>query len=420
MGFLSSFKRSGDVGGNEFGWSPWSAQSITGVEVNQLTALNATTVMAAVTMLCEDFAKLTPGIFRLHADKSRSEANDHELYPLLYQPNDYQDYFQFAEMMQFSLVMRGNGYAVRIRNNRGVTIKLIPVNADWVALWEAPDGSIFYRVTPNGLHMMAELRGQPFLIPAEDMIHIRGFSMNGLLGASRIVLAKEAIALSLGYERQAAQYMSQGANNSGVLTTEQKLQPGAAERMGADWKEKKSGLQNAGKILILEQGLKYQPTILSAADAQFIAARNLQIQEITRIFRIPAHMLGDLARSTNNNITQMAQEYINLTMSSYTQRWKWVLDVAFGLRKQGLFIDYDLTQLARADQTARYNNYARGIMGGFLKPNEARIDDGRDPDPKGNELLQPANMSEMGSQSTGTGADGGGRPEEGSSDAKVV
>jgi HK97 family phage portal protein len=187
--------------------------------------------------------------------------------------------------------------------------------------------------------------------------------------------------------------------------------------MAADWKEKKSGLQNAGKIVVLEQGLKYQSTTLTAVDAQFIAARNLQIQEITRIFRIPAHMLGDLARSTNNNITQMAQEYINLTMSSYTQRWKWVLDVAFALRKQGLFIDYDLTQLARADQTARYNNYARGVAGGFLKPNEARIDDGRDPDPEGNKLLQPANMSAMGSQSSGAAADGGGRPEADSADA---
>lgn len=419
MGFLSTFKRSEDGAAGDFGWAPFSAHAVSGVEINQLTALTATTVLASVTMLCEDFAKLTPAIFRKQPDGGRQEANDHELYPLLYQPNDWQDYFQFAEMMQFSLVMRGNAYAVRIKNGRGVTIKLIPVNADWVAIWESPDGGLFYRVTPNGLKMMAELSGQPFLIPAEDVIHVRGFSMNGLIGASRIALAKEAIALSIGYERQAAQYMSQGANTSGVLSTEQRLDPAAAERMATDWKRTKSGLQNAGKILVLEQGLKYVPTILSAADAEFINARNLQIQEVTRIFRIPAHMLGDLARSTNNNISQMAQEYINLTMSSYTRRWAWVLDVAFGLRKQGLFVDYDLTQLARADQTARYNNYARGIAGGFLKPNEARIDDGRNPDPKGDELLQPQNLAAAGSQSTGGGADGGGRPEDGSADASL-
>ena len=72
----------------------------------------------------------------------------------------------------------------------------------------------------------------------------------------------------------------------------------------------------------------------------------------------------------------------------------------------------------RADITQRYANYARGIMGGFLKPNEARIDDGRDPDPAGDTLLEPSNMSTMGSQSSGTGADGGGRPENGSPEQK--
>jgi len=420
MGFLRAFQRSEDSATGNAGWSSFSAHSVSGVDVNQLTALTATTVLAAVTMLCEDFAKLTPTIYRKNDDGSRVPATDHELYPLLYQPNDYQDYFQFAEMMQFSLVLRGNAYAVKIRNRRGVVIKLIPINADWVALWESPDGQIFYRVTPNGLKLRAELAGQPFLIPADDMLHVRGFSMNGLLGASRIVLAKEAIALSIGYERQAAQYMSQGANTSGILTTDNRLDPAAADRMAADWKAIKGGLQNAGKILVLEQGLKYQPTQLSAADAEFINARNLQIQEVTRIFRIPAHMLGDLARSTNNNISQMAQEYINLTMSSYTQRWRWVLDVSFGLRKLGLFIDYDLTQLARADQTARYNNYARGIAGGFLKPNEARIDDGRDPDPNGNKLLQPSNLANAGSQSTAGGADGGGRPPAASAEASLT
>jgi HK97 family phage portal protein len=402
------------------GWTEgFSAHAASGIDINQATALTATTVLAAVTMLCEDFAKLTPAIYRRNKDGSRSVANDHELYQLLYMPNEWQTYFEWAEMMQLSLLLRGNAYSVRIRDGRGRTIKLIPINADWVALWEAPDGGIYYRVTPNGLHLLHELWGQPFLIPAEDMLHVRGFSLNGLVGASRIALAKEAIGLALGYERQAAQYMSQGASSSGLLTTDKSLTPEAAKRMARDWKDQKSGLQNAGKIVVLEQGLKYQPTTLTAADAQFIAARNLQIQEVTRIFRIPAHMLGDLARSSNNNITQQSQEYINLTMSSYTSRWAWKLDVDFDLRRQNLFIDYDLTQLSRGDQTQRYNNYARGISGMFLTPNEARLDDGRDPKPGGDQLFKPMNMSPEASSSSGAGAEGGGRPEDGSADQKL-
>jgi hypothetical protein len=62
---------------------------------------------------------------------------------------------------------------------------------------------LFYRVTPQGLHMRAVLNESAFfretgMFPAADMLHIRGFSVNGLLGASRITLAREAIALGLG------------------------------------------------------------------------------------------------------------------------------------------------------------------------------------------------------------------------------
>ena len=158
---------------------------------------------------------------------------------------------------------------------------------------------------------------------------------------------------------------------------------------------------------------------MTAADAEFINSRNFQIGEVTRIFRIPPHMIGDLQRIASNNLEQMGQEYLNLTISSYTRRWAWKLDTSFSLRDEKIYVDFDVTALTRANITARYNNYSRGISGGFLTPNEARIDDGRDPWPNGDKLLAPSNMSPAGSQSSGMKAEGAGRPEKGSSDQDV-
>ena len=401
------------------GWSPFASHSNTGIDVSQASALKATTVMACVTMLAEDFAKCDPILYRLDSADKRVEATDHELYDLFVAPNDWQTWFEFAEMGQFSLVMRGNGYAVKIRDARGRVKKLIPVNADWVAIWESPDGGLFYRVTPNGLHMRAELAQQPFLIPAEDMLHVRGFSMNGLVGASRIALASDAVGLALAYERQATQWFSNGAAPSGVLTTDSRLTDGAAERMAQDWQDRKSGLQNSGKILILEQGLKFQQVAMSAQAAEFIASRNFQIQEITRIFRIPSHMIGDLQRGDKTSIEQLSQEYINLTITGYTQRWAAVIARDWDLKRQGLRLDFDLSILTRANITARYNNYARGVAGGFLTQNEARKDDRRDPLPGGDKLLTPSGMGAP-SHVSGAGAEGGGRPPDGDSQASLT
>lgn len=394
-----------------WGSSLSTLQSVTGVSINQYTALTATTVMAAVTILAEDVAKLPWSLFSKADGEGRKEVKNHYLYDLLDEPNDYMNGLEYREMMQVGLILRGNAYAPIIRNGRGQPVKFIPVNPDWSQLWEAPSGDLFYRVTPNGLKMRADLNGMPFMIPAPDMLHIRGFSSNGLLGASRIALAREAVALTIAQEHLAARWMGNGAQPSGFLTTEQKLGETAARRMAADWKSMHSGLQAAGKTAVLEQGLKFEQLSMTSQDLDFINARRFQTEEIARIFRIPQHMLGVLDRSTNNNIAQQAQEYVNYTLTGYTNRWRAKYSQMFGLKRQGLSVEFDYRELTTADITTRISNWRTMIMSMMGKPDEARID--LNLPPEGGEaakLHYPQNMAAAGSQSTGTKADGGGRP----------
>lgn len=406
-----------------WGSSGFSAQSVTGIQVNQYTALNATAVMACVTMLAEDVAKLPWTVVRQDAGAEPKEATDHYLYDLLQEPNEWMNGLEFREMMQLGLIMRGNAYAPILRNQRGKPIKLIPVNPDWCQLWEAPSGDLFYRVTPSGLHMMAMLRDLPQMIPYEDMLHIRGFSSNGLLGAPRIGLAREAIALSLAQEQQAARWMGNGAKPSGMLTTDQKLGDDTKTRLKQDIKENWTGLQNSGKMIVGEQGLKFLPFSMTSADLEFIASRKYQVEEIARIFRIPLHMIGALDRATNNNIAQQAQEYVNYTLTGYTLRWAAKLSQSLGLRKDGVSIAFDYSALTMADMTTRVNNWRTMIMSMLGTPDEGRVDLStafRPMPPKGgaaSELQFPQNMASAGSQSTGTAPDGAGRPASGDSPA---
>ena len=408
-----TFKRTTDPNMDSLLWSGslYSLQSVTGISINQYTAMNAPAVMAAVSMIAEDIAKLPWTIYRHSDGDARREAKDHFLYELLHEPNEWMNGLEFREMLQLGLLLRGNAYAVIIRNGRGVPIRLVPVNPDWCQLWEAPNGDLFYRVTPNGLHMLAMLRDMPPMIPFADMLHIRGFSANGLLGSSRISLAREAIALTLAQEQQAVRWMGNGAKPSGILTTDGKLNKEAAERMAADWKAMHAGLQNSGKTAVFEQGLKWQALSMTSSDLEFIASRTFQMQEICRIFRIPPHMMGELTRSTNNNIQQQAQEYINYTLTGWANRWRQKLDQAFGLRAQGLSVEFDYRELTTADIGTRINNWRTMIMSMMASPDEARIS--LDLPPRGGDadkLYFPQNMAAEGSQSTGTQPDGGGRP----------
>lgn len=413
MGFLRKFARQVDWTEDEQLWagSQFISQSASGIAISQTSALSATTVYACIMMLSEDVAKLQPQLFRPLPDGGRELVTDHWFAKLLDQPNDWQSKFEFIQMLMVQLLLRENAYAVILRTKGGRPYKLVPVNSDRVAIWEAPSGDLFYRVTPLGLHEMAELRDEPFLIPSEDMFHLRGLSINGLLGSSRMVLHKDAIGLSLAQEQQQARWLGASSAASGVLESDQKINETTAERVSKRWRDLHSGPQNAGKIVVLEQGLKFQKLGLSATDIDFINGRKYQIDDLARLFRIPPHMLGteQQGRSAAGVVAQQASEYMNFTLTGHTQRFTEKFKVTFDLSP--LFIDWDYSILTRADWATRWGTYQKGIAGGFVTPNECRVDDGRNPLPNGDKLWLPVNVSYAGSQASGVMPDGGGRPQ---------
>ncbi len=372
-------------------------------------------VLACISLLSEDVAKIKPHLWRRRGDGGRTlvTARDHWLAALFRRPNDWQTGFEFRQMMMAQLLLRENAYAVICRLASGRPYKLIPVNSDRCAIWEAPGGELFYRVTPMGLHERAELAGEPFLIPAEDILHIRGLTLNGLMGTARIVLGKEAIGLALAYEQQAARWMNNGSKPSGVLQTDNKLTQDAAARMASDWRNLHTGLQNVGKVAVLEQGLKYQPIAFDAEQMEFIASRQFQIEDVSRMWRVPLHMFaGAGGAGPKGSVEQQSMEYTNLTLSSHTTRIGERLDLTFGIEDDlGLELDWDYAILTRADRSSRYAMYARAVTGGFMTPNEARADDGMNPEEGGDRLWMPANAQWAGSQAGGGNPDGGGRPE---------
>jgi HK97 family phage portal protein len=181
-----------------------SSASAAGMSVTQVTALQVSTVQACVSIRAEDVAKLPVHVYRNTVDPDGSPNGgrmivaDHPLERVLRRPNGYQSCFEFIEQMQVAFLLRGNAYAVILRDGRGRVTSLIPVNPDRVWIYEAPGGEVFYQVARRGLHEMAILRDEPLMIPAEDIFHLRWMALdNSLYGASRIGLAREAIGLAL-------------------------------------------------------------------------------------------------------------------------------------------------------------------------------------------------------------------------------
>jgi HK97 family phage portal protein len=372
----------------------WGSPTAAGVMVNQASAMQVSAVYACVSYISYDLAKLGASIFRGKRLGKRQKATNHPLYQLLKQPAPWLTWFEFCGMLQSSVLLRGNGYAVILRDYRGVPRTLVPINPDRVALWEAPNGDLFYMVTRSGLHEMAVLRDEPLLIAAEDILHLKALTMNGLLGLSPISMARESIGLAIAQEQLASRWAGNSAKPSGILTTEQKLSPEAAKRVAEDWKTNSGGLFNAGKTAILEQGLKWQPLAMTSQDMEFIASRQFQLSEIGRIFRMPPHKMGDTARTSGNTISQLAQEYLNDTLSTWIEMWEQRTQFTFNLDPDEMFVEFDVQRLLRADIATRFaaNRIALGGTG-WTTVNEVRANEGQEDVDGGDTVFRPVNTA---------------------------
>ena len=411
MGFWSRVfgTQTKDAGQDEIsaaigGWGGYN--TATGIPIGQVSAMQAGAVMACVSILAEDVAKLPWHVYRHLPTGGKHIVTGHPVEKLLQRPNDWQTAFEFKEQMQGALLLRGNAYAVILRDGRGNPIALVPVNPDRVSLFEAPGGGLFYWVSRSGLHEMAILKDVPLRVPSEDILHIRWITQNGLLGLSRISLAREAIALSLAQERMSSSIAGNGARPGGVLRTDKKLSQTAFDRLKSDWDSNRTGLPNAGKTVILEEGLQWQAMGMTMADAEFLAQRAFQVEEIARVFRMPLHKIGILAKAAGQSMAQLDQDYRDNTISSYTERWSSKINTVLGLVDEGLFLEFDLSKFLSADITARYAAYRTGVVGTFLTPNEVRRAEGL-PDAEGGDvLLQPMNMAPLGTPPSGTSGPG--------------
>ena len=192
-----------------------------------------------------------------------------------------------------------------------------------------------------------------------------GLGFDGLVGYSPIAMAKNAIGLSIATEEYGARFFANGATPGGILEF-----PGTVknpESIRESWNKGFSG-NNAHKVAILEEGMKYTPISISPEQAQFLETRKFQIDEIARIFRVPPHMVGDLEKSSFSNIEQQSLEFVKYTLEPWIIRWEQSLNRALlsETEKSDYFVKFNVDGLLRGDYQSRMNGYAIARQNGWM------------------------------------------------------
>jgi len=360
---------------NNYGNSALSflfGSSTSGKAVNERTAMETTAVYSCVRILSETFASLPLHIYR-YCDAGKEKVYDHSLYFLLHdQPNKEMTSFVFRETLMSHLLIWGNAYAQIIRDGRGQVLSLYPLLPDKVQVDRTESGELFYIYKRNSEENPNFKEYGQIYLRAEDVLHIPGLGFDGLIGYSPIALAKNAVGMTMACEEYGASFFANGANPGGVLEHPGTLKD--PKKVRDSWNDVYQGTNNAHKVAVLEEGMKYQQIGIPPEEAQFLETRKFQLNEIARLYRIPPHMIGDLERSSFSNIEQQSLEFVKYTLDPWVVRWEQALKKALLLpqEKEEYFIKFNVDGLLRGDYEGRMNGYAVGRQNGWFSANDIR------------------------------------------------
>lgn len=335
-----------------------------GVSVTTDTAESISAVYACVAAISETVGSLPLNLFE-RTDKGREKATSQPLYRLLHDtPNDYQTALEFREQLQRHVLLRGNGYAEIIRDSAGRPEALIPVHPDRVTILRTAQGKLLYDVVDDG--------GRTKRLLADEMLHIKYHSDDGVIGRSPIQVARDTIGLALAERTHGAKMFEQGTKLSGVI----EMPPGTTKEQAGQirdsWAQTHSGVNTHGKTAVLPQGGQFKTVSMTLEDADWIAARRLSIVECCRLFRVPPVMVADMEAANYSNVVELARFFVTNTLRRHLVAWEQAINRVLINDPARYFVEHNVEGLLRGDSLTRAQFYERAITDGWMLRSEAR------------------------------------------------
>lgn len=356
-----------------------------GRPVGESSAMRNATFNRAVTIIASTIGMLPLNLHRQLADGAKEKAVDHPTHRLLrVRPNNAQTPYQFKSYMQGRALLCGDAYAYIVPGVRGPQA-LWPLDPNRVTIKQGDDFELRYQYQPKN--------GEKRSYRPDQIMHLRApWSSDGIRGDGLLKQAKEALGLADIADEAAARLLRNGAYVGGVLQHPKTLSPEAILKLKAQFEENFSGAKNTGRWLVAEEGMEPKPLGSSGRDAEGLAQRKHQAEEVSRFTGVPRPLLMFDETSWGSGIEQLGLFFVTYCLLPWFNAWEEVV-------AQSL-----LTEAERETHYAKFNEGAllRGSLkdqaeflskaiggpgqGGWMVPDEARdkMDMNRMEDPAGN------------------------------------
>jgi HK97 family phage portal protein len=347
-----------------------------GVRVNEYNSLSLPPLWQGVCMISGDIARMPLHVYRRNeedGDDSREVDRTHPAYKIIRRMWSRETKAKRGwQIIVAHALLWGNGYAYIVRNGRTDPAELVNLMPDRTAPERLPNGELVYvteTVRPDG---------SPWLkpIPADDVFHIQGLSLDPLAGMPMIQTAKDSIGLALAAAGFASKFFKNGVRAGGILEVPAAMGNPAAQKLEKQFAEQYSGEQNWFKTIVLRDGAKFHSLTIPPAEGQMMETREAQAREVAQLLNIPPSRLGIQSGGGYNSQMEDSQRYLDSCLSPWleeisTECWAKLLSKT-QQDTDSHYFEYRTDKILSMNPLQRAQNYAMALRNMWMTPNEVR------------------------------------------------
>jgi HK97 family phage portal protein len=327
-----------------------STGTASGEKVSRTNAMGIAAVFSAVEKISEAVGSLPLKVYRIVEDSDRLEARGHRSWRMIHdKPNAGTTAHSFWSTVAAQLLLDGNTLIWKDRDELGQVESLYLLDSSKFTIeWDGRQ-KVFVQQTPRRA------------FTEDQILHIMGFSLDGIIGCSRITYCREALGTAIGRARFEGEFYAQGGKFPGVIEYPGRLGEQGTKNLGNAMAAKHGGPGNRHKVPVLEEGASFKQVGMSLADMQFVEGAQLSRADIATMFNLPASYLnassGDSLTyaTTESNQIQFAQ----MAIAPLTNRIAKAISNDPGILPQNvMYAEFVLEGLLRADMKTRAEYWA--------------------------------------------------------------
>jgi HK97 family phage portal protein len=271
-----------------------TATASSGEKVTQSRALGLAAVFSAVEKISEAVGSLPFKVYRM-VDDDTVEARGHRSWRMIHdKPNSDTDARTYWSTVAAQLLLEGDSLSWKERD---------PFTGEVQELYLLDSSQFTIEWDGNRKTFRNDRTGQRFT--SEDILHIMGFSLNGVYGCSRITYCRETLGTALGRARFEGEFYAQGGMFQGVIEYPGRLGEQGTKNLANAMQSRHGGPGNRHKTPVLEENATFKSIGMSLADMQFVENAQMSKADIATMFNLPASYLN---ASSGDSLTYATTE----------------------------------------------------------------------------------------------------------------